>query len=570
MLKHWIGSGNASKALGEIVIDRRTPRADTRWWGWGLQEVEVSAGERVRELLVGRGLLSTPEGTPFRKSIDQVQLPEARPLPEEVEAAAGSDSVFIDSETRIRHATGQSLLDLLKLREGILPAAPDAVVLARNAAQIEAILSAASSAGVGVIPYGGGTSVTGGVTPPSDVDRPLLSLDTSGLVDSDLDATSRTARLGAGLRGPEAESALGRDGFTLGHFPQSWEFGTIGGFAATRSAGQSSNGYGRFDEMVLGATIVTPAGTIETPSIPHSSEGPSLLDFVLGSEGVLGVITEVEVAVRPVPETTYEAWIMPDFPTGVGMVRELAQDGPLPAVVRLSDEPETSLNLALSGPTGLVGTLFEGYLGLRGVSEGSLLLLGYEGDLATIRSERTDVGHRLARVGGLRLGRRAGRAWERDRFHGPYLREGLLDLGLVVETFETAAPWSGYESAHAELSRVTSEEMDRQGMAGELLCHLSHAYPDAASIYFTVVASPGPEGAAASWMAVKAAALEKMRELGLPVSHHHGIGRDHREEFAVRTGEVGLRAIEGLRATVDPAGIMNPGCLLEQTPLHTP
>ena len=569
-MAHSEASGRSSKGTSEVGPLIGRPRPETRWWGWGDPAVEVDVGPRVGRLLDERGLAVEASGRTFAGRLEDVTLPEARQLPSAVIDAAGPDATFTDRESRIRHSTGQSLLDLLSLREGVLAAAPDAVLLASDESQVAAILEAASRVGVSVIPYGGGTSVVGGVTPSPGDDRPVVSLVTAGLAGCEVDPVSRTAVLGAGLLGPEAEAELARHGLTLGHWPQSWEFATIGGFAATRSAGQASNGYGRFDEMVLGLRLATPVGRIETPRVPHSSEGPSLLDSIIGSEGIFGVITEVEVAVRPKPNTAYEAWVLPGFEAGIELVRGLAQNGPLPAVVRLSDETETSLNLAMGTPEGPAGKAFGAYLGLRGASEGSLLILGFEGEMEVVRSERAEVRSRLRRAGGVSLGAAAGRGWERGRFHGPYLREGLLDLGLVVETFETAAPWSSYRDAVSAMARATDQAMARSGMTGELLCHLSHAYRDAASMYFTVVATPGEQGPASSWQAVKAAALGAMQELDLPVSHHHGIGRDHREAYAERVGKVGLEAIEGFRGSVDPAGIMNPGCLLPTPVHHTP
>lgn len=545
-------------------------RTDTRWWGWGDPAVDVDVGDGIRILLEERGFEVKETGDPSARSLDDISLPKARRIPDAVLSAAGSDSVFTDRESRVRHATGQSLTDLLELRAFDLPSAPDAVIVARDQDQVEAILAAAMKSEVAVIPYGGGTSVVGGVTPPIDHERPVVSLVTSGLIKYEVDLVSQTATLGAGLRGPEAEARLRNDGFTLGHWPQSWEYATIGGFAATRSAGQASNGYGRFDDMVLAARMITPSGLVETPPVSHASEGPSLLETILGSEGTFGVITEVKVEVKPEPVSAQDAWILPDFESGIELTRELAQGGPLPAIVRLSDENETSLNLAMSSPGGVAGFALDAYLKLRRAGEGSMLILGFEGEPNRIRAERSAVKLKLRRSGAVPLGARAGRAWERGRFHGPYLREGLLDLGLLVETFETAAPWSAYAGAVRETANSVSEAMARSGANGRLLCHLSHAYRDGASIYFTVVASAGPNGPAASWRDIKEAALAAFRRLDLPVSHHHGIGRDHREAFEARVGDTGVQAIEGLRNALDPAGIMNPGCLLPERDRHTP
>ncbi|MFM8791046.1 MAG: FAD-binding oxidoreductase [Solirubrobacterales bacterium] len=552
-------------------MDRRTtPRTDTRWWGWGDPSVETEVGERVRELLKLRGLETGPSTRGGSGSIEAVAIPEAKRIPDALLAAAGTGSVLTDHASRVRHATGQSLEDLLTLRCGVVPTAPDAVVVGSDEAQILAILEVASREGVAVIPYGGGTSVTGGLKVPEGIEGAVISLDTIGLNGAEVDPTSRTARLGAGLRGPEAEEAVNRFGLTTGHFPQSWEYATIGGFAATRSAGQASNGYGRFDEMVTGLDVITPGGVLRTPRVEHASEGPSLLELIVGSEGAFGVITEVELRLAPIPETSYEVWLLPDFEAGTGCVMTMAQKGALPAVVRLSDKTETSLNLAMSGPGGASGAALDAYLRVRGRSDGCLMIVGFEGEPEENAYEKSETRSLLRRSGGIGLGSRPGASWARSRFHGPYLREGLLDLGLVVETFETAAPWSEYIGAYDSIRAATLEALERNGMSGEVLCHLSHAYPDGASLYFTLVSTPGPQGPVESWLAVKGVVLETLLELDLPVSHHHGIGRDHAAAYARRVGQVGLDALGATKRSFDPAGIMNPGCLLPTSFHRTP
>ena len=556
----------SSRAEVEAVNAPPAPRTDVRWWGWGDPKIETAAEERVRRLLESRGIPTGEPGEP--PAIESVSIPPARPIPAEVREAAGPGSLFVDHESRVRHSNGHSLADLLARRSGVLASAPDAVVVARTEEQVLGVLAAARDTDTAVIPFGGGTSVTGGLNP--EPGRVTISLDTVGLDMAEIDPESGTAWLGAGLRGPEAERVLNRAGFTLGHFPQSWEYATIGGFAATRSAGQASNGFGRFDEMVLGLRLVTPGGVMATPRVRHASEGPSLTEAILGSEGALGVITAVEVRIAPIPATSSEAWILPDFETGVELTRRMAQAGELPALLRLSDRNETELNVAMSGPGGVAGRLFGHYLRARGMGGGCLLLIGFEGRPEQNRADRATLTRMLRRAGGISLGSGPSRSWRRNRYHGPYLREGLLDLGLVVETFETAAAWSGYLDAFARVRSRTEDALEAQGMEGEVLCHLSHAYRDAASLYFTVVASPGPAGAIESWGAVKGAALDELRRMDLPVSHHHGIGRDHLDALEARLDPAGVQALRGLKSALDPSGIMNPGCLIPESGLHTP
>ena len=281
-------------------------------------------------------------------------------------AAVGAENVFDGAEDRLRHAVGSGYVDLARLRLGALEDAPDAVLVPADAAALRRAIDACAAAGVAIVPFGGGTSVVGGVEPLRGTHERLVSLDLTALRAVEVDRRSLTARLGAGLRGPEAEAALAGHGLTLGHFPQSFEYATIGGFAATRSAGQASSGYGRFDSLVSSVRLVAPSGDLETLETPHTAAGPALRELVVGSEGVFGVIPDVTVRVRPAPAVRrYEGWMAESFEAGAEIVRALAQGPGLPSVIRVSDEEETASSLALYGPRGIAGRLFGGYLSAR-------------------------------------------------------------------------------------------------------------------------------------------------------------------------------------------------------------
>ena len=318
-----------------------------KWYGWGDPERRVPLADRAIAMLrdeVGEG---RPEG---RASLESVVIPAPRPLPPALVEAVGPAAVLTGHEHRVRRATGRGYPDLVRLRAGRLGDAPDAVVLPGNATEVARVLDICSREGIGVVPFGGGTSVVGGVEPLRGRFERLITLDLRRLHETEIDRTSMTATLGPGLRGPEAEEELAAYGLTLGHFPQSFEYATIGGFAAARSAGQASSGYGRFDELVTAVDLVSPAGELSTLETPHSAAGPALRELVLGSEGALGVITRVTARVRRLPERRrYEAWMASDFAAGTGIVRALAQSGALPDVVRLSDEAETRVSLGMSG-----------------------------------------------------------------------------------------------------------------------------------------------------------------------------------------------------------------------------
>src|SRR3954447_5407162 len=300
------------------------PRRDSKWWGWGDPSIAPELDEQALGVL--RERIGELEPWPLARELGAFELPPAEPLPGALGEAVGAEAIFTDDEDRRRHASGRGYADLARMRGGSLDAAPDAVVVPADAAQLRRVLEICAAEEIAVVPFGGGTSVVGGVEPLRCPHGRLVSLDLTALRGVDVDRRSVTATLGAGLRGPEAEAALGRDGLTLGHFPQSFEYATVGGFAATRSAGQASSGYGRFDDLVSSVRLLAPAGDMQTLETPHTAAGPALRELIVGSEGVLGVIPEVTVRVRPAPRVRrYEAWMAASFEAGAEIVRALAQ-----------------------------------------------------------------------------------------------------------------------------------------------------------------------------------------------------------------------------------------------------
>ncbi len=365
-----------------------------------------------------------------------------------------------------------------------------------------------------------------------------------------LDEESRLAVLEPGLRGPEAEALLADHGYTIGHFPQSFEYATLGGFAAVRSSGQASAGYGRFDELVLGLRIATPEGTITVGRAPRSAAGPDLRQLFLGSEGTLGVITQLTVAIRPVPERRiYDGWRLPSFEQGAATLRRLVQDGPVPTVLRLSDEAETAVGLTRPdavGPSQAAG--------------GCLAIVGYEGtadDVAARRSAAATVlraAHATPVEG-------AGEHWARERYRGPYLRDALLDAGALVETLETVTFWSSLGPLYRAVTEALRESLTAAGTPPVILCHVSHVYPAGASLYFTV-ASAQTADPRQQWRTAKAAASDAILAAGGSITHHHGVGTDHRDWYEREVGDLAVAALRQAKRALDPAGILNPGVLV--------
>jgi alkyldihydroxyacetonephosphate synthase len=531
-----------------------------KWWGWGDPAKRAELGEEALAAL--RDELG-PGQPAERVGLEDVNLPEPAPLPGAIAEAVGSDSVLTDLEHRLVRAAGRSYPDLIRLRSGRLDDAPDAVVLPGSAAEVGRVLELCAAEGVAVVPFGGGTSVVGGVDPARGRFERLISLDLGRLRVRSVDHRSLTATLGPGLRGPEAEAALASEGVTLGHFPQSFEYATIGGFAATRSAGQASSGYGRFDALVTSIVLAAPAGELRTLETPHSAAGPALRELIVGSEGALGVITEVEARVRPAPaQRRYEAWMAADFGSGGEVVRALAQAGALPDVVRVSDRTETRISLMLSGSQGAKRALASAYLRLRGRADGAVVIFGWDGDRDSVARRRALATRRLRAAGAAPLGASPGRAWERGRYEGPYLRDELLDLGYLAETLETAHEWSRLTELYEKVRSAIENALSSQGTPGLVMCHLSHAYPDGASLYYTFLARARTGEELEQWRAVKTAACEAIIAAGGTITHHHGVGRDHLPYMRREIGELGVEALRAAKERLDPAGIMNPGKLI--------
>ena len=475
--------------------------------------------------------------------------------------------VSFDPLDRLTHARGQGLPDLLRLRSGAVPAVPDAVAWPENDAEVEATLARSAAAGVRVVPWGGGTSVTGGVNVLAG-EPPTVSLDLSRLAGlADFDAVSGLATFGAGTLGPDLEAALAGQGFTLGHFPQSFELSTLGGWVVTRASGQESLGYGGISERVAGLTLVAPAGRMTLPALPGAASGPDLRQVVVGSEGRLGVVTRVTVRVSRRPEeTSVEAWLLHDWPAGLAAARELVQERLPLSMLRLSNPPETEVALAVGlGGHGLAGSLVKTWLRLRRVGRGCLLLLGWHGSLVErerTRDRATDVLRRHRAVG---LGTSPGKSWTRDRYRHPYLRDALLDRGIATDTLETAGTWAAVPELARSVTAAIESALSAENEPVASLCHVSHPYPDGSSLYFTFFfRCPGdPEAAIARWATIKRAATDAITAGGGALSHHHGVGRWHAPWLDREVGPRGRAVLEAAARTLDPAGIMSPGVLLD-------
>ena len=541
-----------------------TPGRRMRWDGWGERPGDGSFPEAGLRMLGDELGLSGRRTPPV--PLDEVGVAQSR-LPDAARAAltevVGADRVDNSREARIRHSAGRSYPDLIRLRAGDAAVAPDAVVSPADHDEVAEVLEACADQRVAVVPFGGGTSVVGGVEPLHDGFDSVIALDLRRLDSVSVDRTSLTATLGAGLTGPEAEARLQSRGLTLGHFPQSFEFATIGGYVATRSAGQASTGYGRIDELVVGVRASTPAGDIETKAVGGTAAGPQLRELLVGSEGVLGVITEATLKVRPLPrERRYEGWSFKSFAAGAEAFRSMEQAHAAPDVARLSDEEETRLAMAMAGSGSAAERVGKAYLKLRGHERGCIAIVGWEGEPDDVERRRSLTRSVLREHGGVSLGSRPGQSWQRSRYEGPYQRDVLLDHDVMVETLETSTTWTDLLMLWGRVGDALRMSLGERGTPALVGAHISHLYPHGASLYFTFLARRETGAEIEQWRAAKGAACDAIIAAGGTITHHHAIGRDHAPWMTDEVGELGVEVIRAAKRRLDPGGIMNPGKLL--------
>ncbi len=529
-----------------------------RWNGWGDDTIQYPLTPRALAFLrEAVGEARPPRDSTLAEVLATVPPSRLRDLP-------GRDLVHVDERERLKHARGQSLPDWVALRTGHVPTFPDGVAYPSSAGDVARLLEYAARVDARVIPYGGGTSVVGHINPEPG-EQPVLTVNMRRMNQlTRLDSISQLATFGAGVAGPELEAQLRARGFTLGHYPQSFEFSTLGGWVVTRSSGQQSLGYGRIENLFAGGVLLAPAGEMCLPPFPASAAGPDLRQLVLGSEGRLGILTEATVRVSPLPEhEEFHAVFFPDFISGTTAVRRIVQTRLPLSLLRLSTPVETRTTLALAGHERLIG-LLETMLGVRGVGDSKCMLLcGFTGQSKTVRDARQAVMEIAKDHAGVSVGRRFGDQWIEGRFRTPYLRNTLWELGYAVDTLETATTWDGVP----RMVEVIEEALHSTLPNGErvhVFTHLSHVYSQGASVYTTYLyrLATDPDETLRRWELLKGNASRAIVAAGGTISHQHGVGRDHAPYLQAEKSALGLAALRGAFAEFDPDGRMNPGVLL--------
>lgn len=527
-----------------------------RWNGWGDTNVEATLPESAVAYLNDLvGEAEPLEDVPLADVVATV--PESR-LPEH-------PLLNRAPEVRVKYARGQSWPDWIAMRYGQMGVFPDGVAFPQTDMEVQMLLQLARDRDLKVIPYGGGTSVVGHVNPePSP--RPVLTISMERLNRlRRFDSNSHLATFDAGVSGPNLEAQLRAKGFTLGHFPQSFEYSTLGGWIVTRSSGQQSRGYGRIEDLFAGGKLYAPAGDLTLPPLPASSAGPDIRQLILGSEGRLGILTEATVRVSPLPEVErFHAMFFPSFEAGQAAVRQMMQAKIPLSMLRLSNAIETDTLLRMAGHERLIGTL-ETLLGFRGISEGKvMLLMGFTGQEALVNSARKEA-DRIAKANeGVYAGKQFGTQWQKGRFHSPYLRNTLWNMGYGVDTLETAVTWNKVDQTLAAMEESLRTALDEENEKLHVYTHLSHMYTSGCSIYTTYLfrLAHDPEEDLRRWYKMKTAASEAIVQHGGTISHQHGVGKDHKPYLPAEKGALGMRMMQSVIDELDPQGVMDNGNLV--------
>ncbi|NHZ37777.1 FAD-binding oxidoreductase [Massilia rubra] len=527
-----------------------------RWNGWGDDAIEFALNDDALAFL-GERLGPGTAGAETSHADACARIGASRLPPHPL--------IDTSAAARLANALGQSLPDWLRLRYGKIDTAPDGVAYPESGEEVRELLDFAALCGAIVIPYGGGTSVAGHVGVDAGP-KPVLTINLTRMrAMIDLDKDAQLATFGAGVLGPDLEAQLRAFGYTLGHFPQSFEYSTLGGWVVTRSSGQQSLRYGRIEQLFAGGRVETPAGTFDLPTFPASAAGTDLREMVLGSEGRLGILTEATVRISRLPQyEAFHAVFFPSWDAAAGATRELAQARLPLSMLRLSNPLETLTMLTLAGHKRLIGAL-ETWLRWRGCADGKcMLMIGASGSAANAK-HALRAALRIARAGGgVHVGRTMGDKWKQNRFRNVYLRNAAWQHGYAIDTVETAVDWPGVTPMMHALEDAAAQAMASCGERVHAYTHLSHLYAQGASVYTTFVyrLSGSYEEDLQRWRRLKGAVSEAIVVNGGTISHQHGVGADHAPYLASEKGLLGMGAMRTLFRHFDPDGRMNPGKLV--------
>jgi alkyldihydroxyacetonephosphate synthase len=548
-----------------------------KWWGWGVEGVSFHHENKpaFRPFVINAIDLdvNTPPAAPM--SLDDLSIPTpmiSDQLLTELADAVGAENAVQDDFDRIVHTYGKSARDLLRIRVGDIPRVPDVVVYPGDEAEVQLIVDRAVAADAVIIPYGGGSNISGSLHAPEDETRPVISLDLGRLNQViDIDEESGLARVQAGVQGPDLEEQLGARGWTLGHFPDSFTHSTLGGWVATRSSGMQSDKYGDISDIARGMRVVMPGKVLQVRPLPHTSTGPSVREMVLGSEGRLGVITEVTVQVHRIPEVRLIlGYLFPSWEAGLAAMHDISTSDAHPSITRVSDAKETAFSFATrrkSSRISISSLISKGLMKVlqrRGwkLDEVCLSFIGYEGGKAHVARQKAIVKDIVGRHGGIVVGKGPGELYDQKKFDTPYIRDFLLDRGAIGDVSETAAPWSKLMPLYTNVLAAAEKVYAHLGVSGWIMCHLSHSYHSGACLYFTFAFKHDGVDPLGQYEQLKNAIQQAFVDSAGTLSHHHAVGTEHAAWLEQDISAPGVHMIDGLFTAMDPGRNFNPGKII--------
>ena len=546
-----------------------------KWWGWGHEDVTFDDSTKPelwpylkRELGVDEIRWEKPV------AFEDVTLPEQKnneAFLAAIRAGLGDGQIVDDKKSRLVHAAGKSFRDLWLMRHGQVQFAPDCVVYPDTEEDVALVVRAAHEHGVVLVPFGGGSNIAGCLVPSDRGGRMVVSLDMCRMHRVlEVDRYSLTARIQPGVYGQHLEDQLAEHGVTLGHFPDSFLHSTLGGWVATRSAGMQSDIYGKIEDMVISLRMVTPSGTIITRTVPKSSNGIDIKHLCIGSEGILGVITEVVVQVHHKPEKEdWYGWLFPDFKSGLDAIHECHRGDCMPTVTRLNDPKKTALSFAFKHPkTGIkdkIAKAFKWYIGnVKKIDfdQCCLMVVKYEGTPKAFNRIKNQVTAIYKKHRGVCLGAEPGRSFAKVKFDFPHLRDYVMDRSIMADVSETATTWDNLRTLHESGLADVEQAIKDTGVDAWVGCHLSHSYRTGASLYFTFGCLQREGREIEQYLYVKKAAEDAFMKNGGTLSHHHAVGTEHLPWVEEDLSPTGLKAVKALKAGLDPNDIMNPGKII--------
>ena len=546
-----------------------------KWWGWGDEDVTFSDADKPKLWPYLGGELGLEEGVPVPPvSFEEINLPAAKtnlPFTAALEGALKADQISEDKKDRLIHAAGKAFRDLLRLRRGQVDYAPDLIVYPSNEDDVVAIIKAANEHDAVIIPFGGGTNIAGCLEPKDRNGRFIVSLDMWRMNRVlSVDKKSLIARIQAGVYGPHMEQQLEQEDVTLGHFPDSFVHSTLGGWVATRSAGMQSDKYGKIEDMVIALRMVTPSGTIVTRTVPNTSNGIDVRSLCVGSEGILGVITEVTVQVHRLAEyKMFEGWLFPDFESGIKAIHECMRLGVMPVITRLNDPGKTALSAAFKKPeSGLkakISALVKWYLrAIKGFdfNQCCMMTTAYEGDYDTFHMQRRESSHIFRKHDGFCLGEGPGKSFQEAKYDFPHVRDYLMDRGVMGDVSETSTTWDNLLNLYSKTLSNIDQAIRNTGVDPWVGCHISHNYHTGASLYFTFGCRQIEGRELEQYLYIKKAAEDSFMENGGTVSHHHAVGTEHLPWIEEDLSPAGVKAVKAIKDGLDPNGVMNPGKII--------